>query len=70
MATSEAYSIIKALMEKSLLILRHQELVEWLDRLHSKGQLTGEEMQDLLQLAYQLEICEFPLSEQLVAAFN
>jgi hypothetical protein len=69
-ANSEAYSIINALMEKSLLVIQHQELVEWLDRLQSKGQITEEEIKDLLQLADELKIYDLPISEQLVTAFN
>lgn len=56
MENSDAYSIIRALMEKSLLCIRHKELVEWLDRLQSKGQITEDESKDLLQLADQLKI--------------
>jgi hypothetical protein len=54
--TSDAYSIIKALLDKSLLVIRHKELVEWLDRLQARGQITEEESKDLLQLADQLKI--------------
>ena len=56
MENSDAYSIIKALMEKSLLIIRHKELGEWLDRLQAKWQITEEESKELLQLADQLKI--------------
>ena len=59
MENSDAYSIIKALMEKSLLVIRRNELVEWLARLQVKGQITEEESQDLLQLADQLKIFDF-----------
>lgn len=58
MENSDAYSIIKALMEKSLLVIRPKELVEWLERLQAKGQITEEERKDLLQLADQLHIFE------------
>ena len=58
MENSDAYSIIKALMEKSLLVIRPKEFVEWLDRLQVKGQITEEERKDLLQLADQLNIFE------------
>ena len=57
-------------MEENLLVIRHQELVGWLDRLQSTRQITEEEIRDLLQLAYQLEIYDLLMSEQLVAAFN
>jgi hypothetical protein len=56
---SDAYSIIKALMEKSLLLIRHEELVEWLDRLQARGQITEDESKDLLQLAHRLKIFDF-----------
>lgn len=46
-------------MEKSLLVIRRNELVEWLARLQVKGQITEEESQDLLQLADQLKIFDF-----------
>jgi hypothetical protein len=67
---SDAYSIIKALMKKNLLDFQHQEFIEWLSRLHSKGQITEEEIKDLLQLAHQLKIFDLLISEQLVTAFN
>ena len=63
MVNSEAYSIIKALIEKDLLVIEHQGLVEWLDRLQSKGEIREEEIEDLLQLAYQLQIYDVPRSE-------
>ena len=56
MENSDAYSIIKALMKKDLLVIRQKELVEWFDRLQAKGQITEEESKDLLQLADQLKI--------------
>ena len=56
MENSDAYSIIKALMEKDLLVIRHKELVEWFDRLQAKGQITEQESKDLLHLADQLKI--------------
>lgn len=59
MENSDAYSIIKALMEKRLLVIRRKELVEWLDRLQVKGQITEEETRDLLQLADRLKIFDF-----------
>jgi hypothetical protein len=67
---SDAYSIIKAIMKKNLLDFQHQEFNEWLYRLQSKGQITEEEIKDLLQLAYQLKIFDLLISEQLVTAFN
>ena len=65
----DTYSIIKALMEKDLLVIQHQELVEWLYRLQLKGEITEEEIQDLLQL-YQLKISHLLISKPLVAVFN
>lgn len=59
MEKSDAYSIIKALMEKRLLVIRRKELVEWLDRLQVKRQITKEETKDLLQLADRLKISDF-----------
>ena len=56
MEISDAYSILKALIEKDLLVIRQKELVEWLDRLQAKGQITEDESRDLLQLADQLKI--------------
>ena len=70
MENSEAYSIMKALMEKNLLVIRNQELVEWLYRLYSTRQITKEEVQDLLELAHQLNICDLPINEALLAIFN
>jgi hypothetical protein len=67
---SDAYSIIKALMKKKLFDFQHQEFIEWLYRLQSKGQITEEEIKDLLQLAYQLKIFDLLISEQCVPAFN
>jgi hypothetical protein len=69
-ATSEAYSIIKALIEKDLIVIQHQELVEWLDRLQIKGDITEEEITDLLQRAdqphiYDVHRCEFVSIEKL-----
>ena len=58
MENSDAYSIIKALIEKSLLMIRPGELVEWLDRLQAKRQITEQERKTLLQLADQLNIFE------------
>lgn len=63
MENSDAYSIIKALIEKSLLVIRPKEFVEWLDRLQVKGQITAEERKDLLQLADQLNIFELLKNE-------
>jgi hypothetical protein len=60
---SDAYSIIKALMEKELLVIQHQGLVEWLDRLQSNGEISEEEINDLLRRAEQLEIYDLPRSE-------
>jgi hypothetical protein len=54
--TSDVYLLIKALMEKSLLVIRRKELVEWLDRLQARGQIAEEESKDLLQLADRLKI--------------
>jgi len=65
----DTYSIIKALMEKDLLVIQHQELVEWLFRLQLKGEITEEEIQDLLQL-YQLKSSYLLISKPLVTAFN
>ena len=59
MENSDAYLIIKALMEKSLLVIRRNELVEWLDRLQTRGNMTKEERNDLLQLADRLKIFDF-----------
>jgi hypothetical protein len=70
MENSDAYSIIKALMEKRLLAIRPKELFEWLDRLQAKGHITEEESKDLLQLADKLKIFDLPISEQVVTAFN
>jgi hypothetical protein len=67
---SDAYSIIKTLMKKNLVNFQHEEFIEWLYRLQSKGQITEEEIKDLLQLAYQLKIFDLLISEQLVTAFN
>jgi hypothetical protein len=69
-ANSEAYSIIKALMGKRLLVIQHQEFIEWLYRLRSKEQITEEEIKDLLQLAHELEIYDLSRSEQLMTALN
>ena len=70
MENTDAYSIIKALMEKDLLAIVYPEFIEWLYRLQSTGQITEEEIQDLLQLAYQLKIYYLLKSEPLVPAFN
>ena len=63
MANSDAHSIIKALMEKELLVIQHQGLIEWLDRLKSKGEISEQEIDDLLRHAEQLEIYDLPRSE-------
>ena len=63
MENSDAYSIIKALMEKSLLIIRQEELIGWLSRLEARGQITEEESRDLLQLADQLRIFDLHKDE-------
>ena len=63
MAYSDAYFILKALIEKELLVIQHQGLVEWLDRLQSKGEISEEEIDDLLRRAEQLEIYDLPRSE-------
>jgi hypothetical protein len=60
---SHAYSIIKSLIEKNLLVIQHQGLAEWLDRLQSKGEIWEEEIEDLLQLADQLQIYDVPRSD-------
>lgn len=70
MENSDAYSIIKALMKKNLLVIAYPEFIEWLSRLQSKGEITEEEINDLLQLAYQPKTLGLPISEQLVTAFN
>ena len=46
-----------------MLVIQHQGLVEWLDRLRSKGEIRKEEIEDLLQLADQLQIYDVPRSE-------
>jgi hypothetical protein len=60
---SHAYSIIKSLIEKNLLVIQNQGLAEWLDRLQSKGEIWEEEIEDLLQLADQLQIYDVPRSD-------
>ena len=70
MENSDAYSIIKALMEKNLLVIGHQEFIEWLYRLRAKRQIIEEEIKDLLQLADQLRIYDLAINQQLAAAFN
>jgi hypothetical protein len=56
---SDAYSIIKALIEQRLLIIRRQELVAWLGRLEAGAQITEEESKDLLRFADALRIFDF-----------
>ena len=63
MGNSEAYSIIKALIEKNLLVIHRPGFVEWLDRLQSKGEILEKEIDDLLQLTDQLQIYDVPRSE-------
>ena len=63
MVNSHSYSIIKSLIEKNLLVIQHQGLAEWLDRLQSKGEIWEEEIEDLLQLADQLQIYDVPRSD-------
>ena len=70
MANSEAYSIIKALMEKGLLVIQHQEFIEWLYRLRSREDITEAEIKDLLRCADQLEIYELYTSKRLMATLN
>jgi hypothetical protein len=70
MENSDGCSIIKALMEKSLLVIRQQQFIGWLDRLQSTGQITEEEIKVLLQFAEQLKIYDIPIREQLVTTFN
>lgn len=70
MENSDAYSIIKALIEKHLLVIRRKELVEWLDRLQAMGQITEEESKDLLQLADQYKIFDFIKYEQFITALK
>ena len=70
MANSEAYSIIKALMEKGLLVIQHQEFIEWLYRLRSREDITEAEIKDLLRRADQLEIYELCTSKRLMATLN
>jgi hypothetical protein len=67
---SDAYSIIKALIEKRLIVIRRKELVEWLDRLQAMGQITEEESKDLLQLADQHKIFDFIKYEQFITALK
>jgi len=69
-ANSEAYSIIKALMERGLLVIQRQEFMEWLYRLRSREDITEAEIKDLLQRADQLEIYEPGISKRLLAALN
>ena len=70
MANSEAYSIIKALLEKNLVVIQHKEFIEWLYRLRSREDITEAEISDLLQLAYELQIYDLPLSKRFMAALN
>ena len=70
MANSEAYSIIKALMEKGLLVIQHREFIEWLYRLRSREDITEAEIKDLLRRADQLEIYELYTSKRLMATLN
>lgn len=63
MINSAAYSIIKALIEEDLLVIEYQGLVEWVDRLKSRGEIWEEEIEDLLQLADQRQIYDIPGSE-------
>ena len=60
---ADSYSIIKALIEKNLLVVQRQELVEWLERLQSKGEIQEEEIDNLMPLADQLQIYDEPRSE-------
>jgi hypothetical protein len=69
-ANSEAYSIIKALMEKGLLVIQHREFIEWLYRLRSREDITEAEIKDLLRRADQLEIYELYTSKRLMATLN
>ena len=59
MEHSDAYSIIKSLIEQGLLIIRRQELVGWLERLQLRGQIVQEEGKDLLRLADERRIFDF-----------
>ena len=63
MLNSPAYCIIKSLIEKDLLVIQHQELAEWLDRLQSRGEIWQAEVEALLQLADELQIYDVPGSE-------
>ena len=60
---ADSYSIIEALIEKNLLVVQRQELVEWLERLQSKGEIQEEEIDNLMPLADQLQIYDEPRSE-------
>ena len=59
MEHSDAYSIIKSLIEQRLLIIRRQELVAWLERLEAGAQITEDESKDLLRIADTLRIFDF-----------
>ena len=59
MENSDAYSIIKELIERRLLVIQRTELVGWLDRLQENGQITEEESKELLQLAHRHKVFDF-----------
>ena len=63
MENSETYQILRTLIEKNLLVIRHKEFVNLLNNLQSKGQIAEEEIKDLLALAEHLKIYDLPISE-------
>lgn len=63
MEHSEAYLLLKLLIEKHLLVIRYVDLLNLLNTLESQKRITIEECNDLLSLGDHLQNYDLPISE-------
>ena len=63
MEHSEAYLLLKLLIEKRLLVIRYTDLLELLNTLESQKRITIEECNELLSLGEHLTGYDLTLSE-------
>ena len=63
MADSDSYLFLEGLIQKRLLVIGPDDLINWLNNLERTGQISSEESQGLLTLAEQLNIYDLPAAE-------
>lgn len=63
MECSEAYLVLKLLIQHRLLVIRYVELLKLLDTLERQGRISIEECNELLTIGEHLRTYDLPISE-------